>query len=120
VVGGRLGLSDQEIKDFLVHGEVKQGTSRTTTTDIWRAVFGPFGMLVERVPWERVLKGKGVQEGWTFFKEEVFQAQEQAVPMCHKMSLAEQGALARTQEKKEGLPVLEERAGDSRGVQGSR
>jgi len=27
-----------------------------------------------------------VQEGWTFFKEEVFKAQEQAVPMCRKMN----------------------------------
>jgi len=35
-------------------------------------------------------------------------------------SLAEQGALAGPQEKKEGLPPMEERAGDSRGVQGSR
>jgi len=41
-------------------------------------------MLVERVPWERVVKGKGVQDGWTFFKEEVFKAREQAVPMCCK------------------------------------
>jgi len=49
-----------------------------------RAVFGLFSTLIERVPWERVLKGKGVQEGWTFFKEEVLKAQEQAVPMCHK------------------------------------
>ncbi|KAK4810540.1 hypothetical protein QYF61_004503 [Mycteria americana] len=30
--------------------------------------------------------GKGVQEGWTFFKEEVLKAQEQAVPRCRKMS----------------------------------
>jgi len=30
------------------------------------------------------LKGKGVQVAWTFFKEEVLKAQEQAVPMCHK------------------------------------
>jgi len=36
------------------------------------------------------------------------------------ISLSEQGALAGTQEKKEGLPPMEERAGDSRGVQGSR
>jgi len=43
-------------------------------------------MLVERVPWERVLKGKGVQASWTFFEEEVLKAQEQAVPMCHKMN----------------------------------
>jgi len=33
--------------------------------------------------------------------------------------LAEQGALAGTQIKKKGLPPMEERAGDSRGVQGS-
>jgi len=54
--------------------------------DFWRADFDLFKMLVERVPWERVLKGKGVQAGWTFFKEEVLKAQEQAVPMCHKMN----------------------------------
>jgi len=28
--------------------------------------------------------GKGVQEGWTFFKEGVLKAQEQAVPVCRK------------------------------------
>ncbi|KAK4826013.1 hypothetical protein QYF61_003786 [Mycteria americana] len=39
-----------------------------------------------RVPWEAALKGKGVQEGWTFFKEEVLKAQEQAVPRCRKTS----------------------------------
>jgi len=54
--------------------------------DFWRADFGLFRTLTERVPWERVLKGKGVQEGWTFFKEEVLKAQEQAVPMCCKMN----------------------------------
>jgi len=43
-------------------------------------------MVVERAPWDTVLKGKGVQEGWTFFKEEVLKAQEQAVPMCRKMN----------------------------------
>jgi len=46
--------------------------------------FGLFRMPAERVPWERVLKGKEVREGWTFFQEEVLKAQEQAVPMCHK------------------------------------
>jgi len=42
------------------------------------ADFGLFRTPVERVPWKRVLKGKGVQAGWTFFKEEVLKAQEQA------------------------------------------
>jgi len=32
------------------------------------------------------MKGKGVEEGWTFFKKEVLKAQEQAVPMCRKMN----------------------------------
>jgi len=41
-------------------------------------------------------------------------------PAGKTIGLAEQGALAGTQEKKEVLPPMEERAGDSVGVQGSR
>ena len=132
--------------EFSVHGEVKRGASKTTRMDFRGSDFGLFRMLVERAPLERDLKE--VQEGWTFFMEEVLKAQEQAVRMCCKTncwgrrqawldremllglrknepvgkttSLAEQGALAGTQQKKEGLPLMEERAGDSRGVQGSR
>jgi len=44
-----------------VRGEVKRGASQTTTIDFQREDFGLFRTLVERVPWERVLKGKGVQ-----------------------------------------------------------
>ncbi|KAK4828141.1 hypothetical protein QYF61_023939 [Mycteria americana] len=51
-----------------------------------RADFGLFRRLVNRVPWEAALKGKGVQEGWAFFKEEVLKAQEGAVPRCRKTS----------------------------------
>jgi len=57
-----------------------------TTMDVRRADFGLFRTLVERVPWDRVLKSKGVREGWAFFNEEVLKAQEQAVPVCHKMN----------------------------------
>jgi len=41
-----------------------------------------FRSLVDRVPWEDVLKGKGAQEGWTFFKKQILKVQEQTVPMC--------------------------------------
>jgi len=41
-------------------------------------------------------------------------------PAGKTTGLAEQGALSGTQEKKEGLLPMEERAGDSRGVQRSR
>ncbi|KAK4832341.1 hypothetical protein QYF61_021870 [Mycteria americana] len=86
MVGGRLGQSDHEMIEFLIRGEAARGVSKTATLDFRRADFGLFRRLVERVPWEAALKGKGVQEGWTFFKEEVLKAQERAVPRCRKTS----------------------------------
>ncbi|XP_072728592.1 cilia- and flagella-associated protein 20 isoform X1 [Ciconia boyciana] len=86
MVGGRLGQSDHEMIEFWIRGEAARGVSKTATLDFWRADFGLFRRLVNRVPWEAALMGKGVQEGWTFFKEEVLKAQEQAVPRCRKTS----------------------------------
>ncbi|KAK4831702.1 hypothetical protein QYF61_018754 [Mycteria americana] len=86
MVGGCLGQSDHEMIEFLIRGEAARGVSKTATLDFRRADFGLFRRLVERVPWEAALMGKGVQEGWTFFKEEVLKAQEQAVPRCRKTS----------------------------------
>ncbi|KAK4818831.1 hypothetical protein QYF61_019868 [Mycteria americana] len=80
MVGGSLGQSDHEMIEFLICGEAARGVSKTATLDFRRADFGLFRRLVERVPWEAALMGKGVQEGWTFFKEEVLKAQERAVP----------------------------------------
>ncbi|KAK4820378.1 hypothetical protein QYF61_025454 [Mycteria americana] len=85
-VGGHLGHSDHKMIDFLILGEVRREVSRTATLDFQRADFGLFRRLVDRVPLDAVLKGKGVQEGWTFFKKEILKAQEQAVPMCRKTS----------------------------------
>ncbi|KAK4809857.1 hypothetical protein QYF61_021317 [Mycteria americana] len=72
--------------EFLIRGEAARGVSKTATLDFRRADLGLFRSLVERVPWEAALKGKGVQEGWTFFKEGVLKAQERAVPRCRKTS----------------------------------
>ncbi|GAB0206513.1 hypothetical protein GRJ2_003116900 [Grus japonensis] len=125
VVGGCLGHSDHEMIEFLILREVRRGVSRTATLDFWRADFGLFRGLVERVPWETVLKGKGVQEGWTFFKKEILKPQEQAVPMCRKMSRWGRGLAWLNRElwlelrkKKESLWPLEEGAGNSRELQG--
>ncbi|KAK4827898.1 LOW QUALITY PROTEIN: hypothetical protein QYF61_022321 [Mycteria americana] len=82
MVGGCLGHSDHERIEFLILGEERRGASRTAALDFQRADFGLFRRPVDRVPWEAVLKGKGVQEGWTFFKKEILKTQEQAVPMC--------------------------------------
>jgi len=86
VVSSHLGLNDHEMTEFLILGEARRAVSKTTTMDFQSTDFGLFRTLVERVPWEKVLKGKGVQAGWTFFKEESLEAQEQAVPMCRKMN----------------------------------
>ncbi|KAK4831679.1 hypothetical protein QYF61_018676 [Mycteria americana] len=86
MAGRCLGQSDNEMIEFLIRGEVTRGVSKTATLDFWRADFGLFRRLVDRVPWEAALMGKGVQEGWTFFKEEVLKAQDQAVPRCQKTS----------------------------------
>ena len=86
MVGGRLGHSNHERIEFSILGEIRRGISRTATLDFQRADFGLFRGLVDRVPWEAVLKGKGVQEGWTFFKKEILKAQEQAIPRCQKTS----------------------------------
>jgi len=127
VVGGHLELSNYEMTEFLTVGKVKWGVSKITTMDFQRADFGLFRMLAERVLWERVLKGKGVQEGWTFFKEEVLNTREQAVPMCCKtnqrggrLTWLNRDLLLGLRKKKEGLPPVEQRAGNSRGLQGSR
>jgi len=61
--------------EFSILGEVRRVVSQTTTMDFQRADFGLFRTLVERLPWERVLKGKEVQEGWTLFWKEVLKAQ---------------------------------------------
>jgi len=55
---------------FQWHGSYKhvsslreaRGVSRTAILGFWRADVGLFRGLVDRVPWEAVLKGEGVQE----------------------------------------------------------
>ena len=80
VVGSRLGHSDHEIIEFSILREARRGGSRTAILDFPRADFDLFRHLLERIPWETVLKSIGVQGGWTLFKKEVLMAQEQAVP----------------------------------------
>ena len=87
MAGGRLGHSNHEMMQLLIPGGVRKGgASRTATLGFRRADLGLLRGLVDRVPREAGLKGKGGQEGWTFFKEELRKAPEQAVPVCRKTS----------------------------------
>ncbi|RMC08902.1 hypothetical protein DUI87_13896 [Hirundo rustica rustica] len=85
-VGGRLGHSDHEIIEFSIIGEKRRNINKISTLDFWRADFGLFKRLIQRVPWETVLENKRVQERWVCFKTEILRAQEQTVPVCRKMS----------------------------------
>ncbi|GAB0206658.1 hypothetical protein GRJ2_003131400 [Grus japonensis] len=72
MVGGHLGHCEYVIcNEFFILGAVRRRVSITATLDVQKADFGLFRSLAGRVPWEAVLKGKGVQEGWTFFKKEI-------------------------------------------------
>lgn len=78
-VVGDLGHRDTKLIELLIPEKVKRELSEL---DFWRAAFVLLRTLVDRVPWETVLKDKGVQEGWTIFKKEILKAQEQAIPAC--------------------------------------
>lgn len=85
-IGRCLGRRNPEMIELAILTEIRRGISRTTALDFQRADLGLFRRPVQRVTWDIVLENSSVQEGWTFFRTEVFKAQEQAVPMCWKMS----------------------------------
>lgn len=58
-----LGQSDHETVDFSFLGDVRRRDSKTATLGFQKADFELFRILMERVPWDLVLKSKGVQEG---------------------------------------------------------
>lgn len=74
VARGRLGHSSHKMMEFLVRRDIRRGDRRTGAWDFLDGVSQPiclFRRLVETLPWAAVLKGKGVQEGWTLFKTEI-------------------------------------------------
>ena len=85
-VGECLGQSDHEIVEFSNLGDVRRVSSKTAILNFKRVDFDLFRMLVAQVPWESLLKGRGVQEAWMLLKMEILKAQEQAVPKCCKAS----------------------------------
>jgi len=74
------------LKAFHISTNLDPSISESFPTDKFRQHFGPFRTLAEKVPWERVLKGKEYPAFLDPFKNEVFKAQEQAVLMCLKMN----------------------------------
>lgn len=64
----------------LIFGEVRKAVSRTDTLDFQWAYFRLYRDMMARVLWEAVLKGKGVQTGYTFFENEISKMQDVLMP----------------------------------------
>lgn len=116
--------------EFSILREDRKGASKTATLDFQRADFELFRTLVGEVPWDSVLKGKGVQEGWMLLKKEVLETQEQAVFLCCKMNwqgkklaipqkISQLGNFSEAPGEKECLPPVEKGTGNSWRVQTS-
>ncbi|KAJ7406945.1 rna-directed dna polymerase from mobile element jockey-like [Pitangus sulphuratus] len=58
-------------------------------SDFWRADFGLLRNMVKAIE-EAILRVKGVQEGWTFFKKKILKAQDQASQCATSCSLGNQ------------------------------
>ena len=56
-------MVDHEIIEFSILRGARRGASRTDILDFQRADFVSFRHLLDRILWETVLKGIGVQEG---------------------------------------------------------
>lgn len=63
MVGAYRGHSDHKVTEFSILGKARRRVRTTATLDVHRVGFGLFRSLVDRLPWEAVLKGEGVQEG---------------------------------------------------------
>ena len=58
-VGSSLGCSDHKMVEFRILRGRSRAISRITTLDFRRATFSLFKDLLGRIPWIKVLEGKG-------------------------------------------------------------
>ena len=72
--GDCLGQSNREITEFSILGDVRRVTNKTAILSFHRVDFDLFRTLVAGVPWELLLKSKGVQEAWTLLEAEILEA----------------------------------------------
>ena len=108
MVGGHLGHHNHEMIEFLILGEVKRGVSRTATLDFQRTVFGLFRRLVDKSPLGGSPEGQRSPGRLDILQEGNLKGAGAGRPHVlkdelagKKTGLAEQRALAGTQEKKE-------------------
>lgn len=73
---GSLGCSNHEMEECKILRELMGPHNKVTTVDLRRADLGLFRNLLGRVPWNKALEGRRVQETWLILKDHLFQVQE--------------------------------------------
>ncbi|KAM9654465.1 uncharacterized protein ACIBXB_005124 [Morphnus guianensis] len=81
---GSLGCSDHEMVEVKILRAARRVHHKLTTMNFRRAEFDLFRDLLGRVPWDKDLEGRETQESWLIFKDHLFQAQEQCIPVKRK------------------------------------
>ena len=72
------------ISEFTVLRDMGQAKSKIRMLNFGKASFQLFKELVNKIPWESVLKGKGTEQSWQIFRKAFLRAQELSIPRCRK------------------------------------
>uniref|UniRef100_A0A8B9FNR1 Reverse transcriptase domain-containing protein n=1 Tax=Amazona collaria TaxID=241587 RepID=A0A8B9FNR1_9PSIT len=83
---GSLDCSDHEMGEFEILRTVRRACSKLTALDFKRADFGLFRNLLSKVPCDTALEGRGAQDSWLIFKDQLLQAQERCIPSRRRFS----------------------------------
>jgi len=70
--------------EFTVLKETSQAKSKVRTLKFRKANFSSYKELVNRTPWEMVLRNRGAEQSWQIFKGTFHRAQELSIPRCKK------------------------------------
>ncbi|KAJ7407514.1 hypothetical protein BTVI_63030 [Pitangus sulphuratus] len=81
---GSLGCSDHEMVEFEILRATRRAHSKLTTLDFRTADFDLLRDVLDRVPWDNALEGRGAQEIWLIFKDHLLQAQKPYIPTKRK------------------------------------
>ncbi|CAM4636979.1 unnamed protein product [Lepidochelys kempii] len=72
--------------EFRILTQGRKESSRIRILNFRKADFDFLRELMGRIPWEKNMRGKGVQESWLYFKESLLKLQGQTIPICRKNS----------------------------------
>jgi len=78
--GGSLGCSDHTLVEFTVLRDMGKVRSIVRAVNLRKANFKLFKELVNRTSWETVLRDRGAEESWQFFRDAFHRLQELSVP----------------------------------------